>query len=120
MKEITVVPHFEDVPLMPWPQYTVNAVAFKYSGHEYVIITSDITRCRNIQLRYDESAGYTGGFKPYESMLFVDNESMDYPFGDLPGHHDLGIFQRYDTEEQARDGHQTFVTRVKRVLLKDK
>ncbi len=50
-------------------------------------------------------------------MLFIDGESETiYPFGDLPGHPGIGVFQRYDTEDQARDGHQNFVTRVQRYL----
>lgn len=57
--------------------------------------------------------------KDYETTLFVDGEangSTVYPFGDMPGNEMQGIFQRYDTKDEARVGHQEFVERVKQVL----
>lgn len=58
--------------------------------------------------------------KDYETMLFVDGEcngSDVYPFGDMAGNEIQGVFQRYDTEDEAKDGHQEFVSRVKQILL---
>jgi hypothetical protein len=65
---------------------------------------------------HDAQAGYTGILDNFETMLFVDGECQEYPFGDLSGHAGLGVFQRYQAEEQARDGHQAFMTSVKRLL----
>ena len=53
-------------------------------------------------------------------MLFIDGESNGddvYPFGDMPDNETQGVFQRYDTVDEAREGHQKFVERVKQILL---
>src|SRR5579859_1520506 len=103
--------------LAPACEATVNATTFKYQGKTYTISTTDITHLRPMQRIFDAHHGYTGNLGYYETMLFIDGESdRIYPFGDLPGHAGLGVFQRYDTEEEARDGHQIFVTRVQRIL----
>ncbi len=90
----------------------------KWQGQVYIVATTDITGLCEMQARFDEQAGYTGEAGTYESMLFTQTgESLLYPFGDLPGHEGLGVFQRYATEEQARDGHQVFLTQVQQTLM---
>lgn len=105
------------VEIAPECQASVNVTSFRFQGKNYTISTTGIIDFLLIQKRVDTNAGYTGKLGLYETMLFVDGESVEvYPFGDLPGHRGLGVFQRYDTEDEARDGHQEFVTRVKRIL----
>jgi len=106
---------FEALP--PECEGTVNVTSFRFQGKNYTISTTEIMSLRRVQQMVDRDAGYTGMTGSYETMLFIDSESLIYPFGDLPGHHSLGVFQRYDTEDEARDGHQEFVTRVQHALL---
>ena len=104
-------------PITPECLSSVNVTSFRFQGKNYTISTTDITDLLVIQQVVDVEYGYTGKLGRYETMLFVDGQSVAvYPFGDLPGHHGLGVFQRYDTEDEARDGHQEFVTRVQRQL----
>lgn len=108
-------PAFEDLP--PEGEGTCNVTSFRFQEHVYTISTTCIVSLRFIQSLHDIQAGYMGPLGNYETMLFIDGDSLIYPFGDLPGHSRLGVFQRYETEEEARDGHQIFVTRVKRQLV---
>jgi len=95
----------------------INVTSFRFQGKNYTVSTTSLNALLPIQRRVDLDAGYTGKLGLYETMLFVNGQSVEvYPFGDLPGHHGLGVFLRYDTEEEARDGHQEFVTRVQRHL----
>jgi hypothetical protein len=98
---------------------TVNVTSLRYRQHNYTISTTEIISFQKTQLIYDKTAGYTGKTGNYETMLFVESESAIYPFGDLPGYLGLGVFQRYDTEDEARDGHQQFVTQVKQILRRN-
>jgi hypothetical protein len=115
VEEAISVSVFEDLP----PECdgsTVNATTFRYENSIYTVSTTSIMHLHHVQRRHDLHAGYQGPLGNYETMLFIDQESMIYPFGDLPGHKGLGVFIRYETEDEARDGHQTFVTRVKKTL----
>jgi len=94
----------------------VSVTSFRFKGNNYTISTTTLDNLKHIQRMYDEQAGYTGPLGNYETMLFIDGESMVYPFGNLPGHVKLGVFQRHETEEEARDGHQQFVTLVQKEL----
>jgi len=105
---------FEELP--PECAGTVNTTTFRYNGKRYTISTTEIVSLHELQRMWDLKTGYTGILGNYETMLFIDGESECYPFGDLPGWAGLGVFQRYETEGEARDGHQEFVTRVKRIL----
>lgn len=91
--------------------------SFRYNGSVYTIATTDISHLRIMQDIVDSQNGYIGKRGNYETMLFIDGESIIYPFGDLPGHPRLGVFQRYGTEDEARGGHQEFVSKVKQILL---
>lgn len=53
----------------------------------------------------------------YETMLFIDGTPAKPPFGDMFGNRMQGIFQRYGTEDGAKQGHQQFVEKVKQVLI---
>ena len=108
---ITVIP--------PECQGTVKVTSFTCGENTYTISTTEIMSLHLIQAIHDRAAGYIGLLGNYETMLFINQESLVYPFGDLPGHPGLGVFQRYGTEEEARDGHQEFVTQVQRLLLKE-
>ncbi len=99
---------------------SVNVTTFRHNEKVYTISTTDVRHLANIQAKFDRNEGYFGELGNYETMLFINQKSMVYPFGDLPGHRGLGVFQRYDTEEQARDGHQEFVTRIQRTLSRKK
>jgi len=103
--------------LTPECNGTVNVTTFGHQTDTYTISTTDIRHLQAIQSRTDRHAGYTGLLGNFETMLFINQNDDVYPWGDLPGHPGLGVFQRYDTEDEARDGHQEFVTRVQRFLL---
>ena len=96
------------------------ATAFLFMGQFYLIVTSDVHLLRLLQNVVDQRYGYNGPQGNYETLLFRNHEECAdlYPFGDLPGHQGTGVFQRYDTEEEARVGHQNFVLRVKKELRK--
>ncbi len=86
-------------------------------GEVYVVVTSDIHQLNLLQAEVDRQYGYSGPAGNYETMLFKGEESTSlYPFGDLPGCMGIGIFQRYNDEDESRDGHQVFMTQVKREL----
>jgi hypothetical protein len=110
------MPVFEEVA--PECARSVNVTSFRYEEKTYTISTTDIRHLHVEQRYHDRHAGYTGILGNYETMLFIDQNSMVYPFADMPGWPELGVFQRYETEDAARDGHQDFVTRVQRILLK--
>ena len=110
-----VQPIFEE--LSPECLAAVNVTTFRYNGNRYTVSTTEIVSVHTFQRRWDLKAGYTGILGNYETMWFINGESECYPFGDLPGCAGLGVFQRYEAEEEARDGHQSFVTRVKRILI---
>lgn len=95
---------------------SINAFRFT-TGEVYIVVTSDIHQLTRLQAGIDKQFGYSGPAGNYETMLFRGEESVGlYPFGDLPGCMGIGVFQRYDTEDEARDGHQVFMTQVKREL----
>lgn len=96
------------------------ATAFLFMGQLYLIITSDVHLLKPLQNIVDQRHGYNDLHRNYETLLFRNYEECAdlYPFGDLPGHKGIGVFQRYDTEEEARAGHQDFVLRVKKELRK--
>jgi hypothetical protein len=50
-------------------------------------------------------------------MLFLDGKPAPYPLDTLPGSTELGIYQRYATEAEAKAGHHEFVERVLAILL---
>jgi hypothetical protein len=52
----------------------------------------------------------------FETMLFLDGKPASHPFDNLPGNTELGIYQRYATEAEARAGHHEFVRRVLDIL----
>ena len=52
----------------------------------------------------------------FETMLFLNDVPAEFPFGDLPGNELQGVYQRYTTQEEAKQGHSEFVTRVKAIL----
>lgn len=120
---------FEEVPTVGGAD-TISLATFRCQGHIYTVSTVDIRPLHAVQRIYDHDAGCTwedGSAEGmvsapgnlvgnYETMLFVDGESVMPPFGDLPGWPGLGVFQRYLTEDGARDGHQDFVTWVQRLL----
>src|SRR5260221_9018312 len=105
---------FEEIA--PECEGTVNVTTFRFQGKIYTISTTEIMSLHAVQSIVDARAGYTGTLGNYETMLFINQDSMVYPFGDLPGHPGLGVFQRYDDEDTARDGHYTFMARVKHIL----
>lgn len=57
--------------------------------------------------------------KDFETMLFLNDLPVPYPFGDLPGNELQGVYQRYTTEEEAKQGHSEFVTQVKAILSEE-
>jgi hypothetical protein len=107
-------PEFEE--LAPECNGTVNVTTFRHQGSVYTVSTTDIRPYHYAQRHQDYRAGYTGKLGNFETMLFIDQDSNIYPFHDLPGHQGLGVFVRYDTEDEAHDGHQSFVTQVKKAL----
>jgi hypothetical protein len=106
---------------------TINCTTLLHEGKVYTISTAKLSGapdygfCCFITALGDLLNGNTDlADKDYETMLFIDREcngSDVYPFGDMPGNEMQGVFQRYDTEDEARDGHQEFVARVKQILL---
>lgn len=91
--------------------YTVSTC--QLSGSPILLFTSFMTMLGDSMMSNEDDTE-----KDYETMLFIDGESGGfYPFGDLPGNELQGIYQRYETEEEAKTGHQQFVDRVKVVLL---
>jgi len=112
-----------------WVANTINVTTFRYKGKTYTISTVRLSAVADpVMRRYsrfltelgDTMTGNTAlTDKDYETMLFIDGESTGdavYPFGDLPGNKKQGTYVRYDTEDQARDGHQEFVSQVKHIL----
>lgn len=105
----------------------INCTTFLHEGKTYTVSTvrlsgaSMLSFCNYMTTLGDSLNGNSHlTDKDYETMLFIDGEcngSDVYPFGDMPGNEMQGVFQRYDTEREARDGHQEFVARVKQILL---
>lgn len=95
---------------------TVNVTTLKFQGTIYTISTTEIMSLKTLQRMHDLQAGYEGETGNYETMLFINQDSLIYPFGYLPGHPGLGVFQRYETEDEAYAGHQAFVKSVKGIL----
>ena len=99
---------------------TISLNSFRFAGQRYTVITSDITHLQHIQYGFDREAGYQGILGNYETMLFIGEDEQnifpDNPFPELPGHPKLGYFARYETEDEARDGHQAFVTKLQQLL----
>jgi hypothetical protein len=93
--------------------YTISTA--RLSGAPYPLFMSFVTALGD---HFNDNSDLTD--KDYETMLFIDGESNGsdvYPFGDMPGNETQGVFQRYDTVDEAREGHQKFVERVKQILL---
>ncbi len=108
-----------------WAPNTIDVTTFAYQGKTYTISTCRLSGSPMpalMGLITTMGDALTGNEeqtdKDYETMLFIDGASNDgvYPFGDLPGNDTQGVYQRYDTEDEARKGHQEFVERVKQVL----
>lgn len=118
---------FEEMKPEWWQGNTVNVTSFRYQGKTYTISTCDLDNTPMplytgfMTALGDRMTGNTEQtHKRYETMLFIDGASNSvsvYPFGDLPGNATQGVYQRYETEEEAEKGHQEFVTRVKGILL---
>lgn len=106
---------------------TVKCTTFLHEGKVYTISTARLSGAPDygfcsLMTAWGDSLNDNEHLtdKDYETMLFIDGEcngSDVYPFGDMPGNEMQGVFQRYDTEDEARDGHQEFVSRVKQILL---
>jgi hypothetical protein len=104
-------------PIAPECDADIAVTSFRFRGKNYTISTISLVPLIDIQKVLDAKYGYSGNLGAFETMLFINGESDHiFPFGDLPGHHGLGVFARWDTEDAARDGHQEFVTRVQKCL----
>lgn len=102
---------------------TIACTTFLFNSKTYTISTCRLSGapnyawCRAVTILGDIKQGNTHlTNKDYETMLFIDGSPHRYPFGGMPGNAMQGIFQRYDTESEARDGHSQFVERVKQTL----
>lgn len=106
---------------------TVACTTFLFDEQTYTVSTCRLSGapnyflCRMITIagdRANNNEHLTN--KDYETLLFLNGEPAPYPFGDMFGNETQGIFERYDTEDEACSGHQDFVARVKQVLRGDK
>ena len=118
---------FEALPPEWWQPNTVNVTTFGHGTSVYTVSTCSLsgspmpfftafvtTLGDNLTGNSDETG------KDYETMLFVDGESVTiYPFGDLPGNEVQGVYQRYETREEAQVGHDVFVVRVQGILERE-
>lgn len=106
---------------------TVACTTFLHDGKTYTISTCQLSLA---PLQFYASAATAIGDAlngnrdltglDYETMLFVDGQSNGvtvYPFGNMEGNRMQGIFQRYGSEDEAKQGHQEFVAKVKQALI---